>query len=274
MISSTALKKLSVLLLLAGVTAACVCLNYVELLAPATATPTPTDIPPPPTASPTPTTPPTATPLPPTSTATSPPPPTATSSLTPVPSPGTVLLQDDFSNPDSGWEIGSFQEGQVGYTSGQYFVEASEEDQMMWGLYDQPLKNTVIQVDTQQIKAPPSDNNAYGVLCRTQENGDGYLLRISGDGLYSISKVIHEEFIYLIEWTQSTLINQGNAGNTITAVCDGPELRLLINGDLAAEAADDTFTEGKIGLTATSYEEEGTLVYFDNVVVKQGKFQE
>jgi hypothetical protein len=265
-----ALKKLFGLLAVAAFSGACLCLNYVDILTPDTPTPTATALPPTATASPIPSSTPTMTSLPPTKTPTSPPPPTATSSTTPIPPPGTILLQEDFDDPGSGWEMDEFEEGSIGYASGTYFVESVMEDQMMWGLYPQTYRNTVVEVDTLQVTAPSNDNNAYGVMCRTQENDDGYLLRISGDGLFSIAKVVDGEFLYLVDWTESGKINQGNASNTIRAACESSTLRLFINGELAAEAVDETFSEGLIGLTATSYEEQSTRITFDNLVILQG----
>ena len=36
-----------------------------------------------------------------------------------------VLYQDDFSDENSGWEIGSYENGRVGYVNGEYQVIAS-----------------------------------------------------------------------------------------------------------------------------------------------------
>ncbi|MBN1811952.1 MAG: protein kinase [Anaerolineae bacterium] len=216
--------------------------------------------------------PPTDTPLSPTDTSLpstdTPPPPTATPlpTMTPVPVSG-LLLDENFSNPDSGWEVDDSADGDVGYGDGYYYVLAEAEGIQMFGFGPHIFSNLVIDVYTTQIASSSDNVNAYGVMCRVQRDGDGYLLRISGDGQYAIQRVLDDNFEYLVEWTDSAAINQGNALNHIHAVCDGTRLALYANGELLAEAEDDTFAEGDIGLTATTFGSVATEVHFDNLIV-------
>jgi len=185
----------------------------------------------------------------------------------PLPQPGEVLFADDFSNPASGWQSEDFGTGSVGYRDGRYAVVAAQQGTAIVGRANRELTSVVIEVDTIQVSAPVNNNNGYGIICRLQANGDGYLLRISGDGLYSISRVLNGEFQALVDWTRSAVINQGNNTNRIRAVCDGRRLVLFVNGERLATAEDSTFAAGDIGFTATTFEAEATEVQFDNLVV-------
>ncbi len=209
---------------------------------PPTAPPPPTVPPPPPTAPPVPTTPPTQ------------------------PS-GGVLFRDSFGNLDSGWEIGDYADGNVGYGAGFYYVTSEAAGSMMWGVAYQNFSDLVIDVDATQASAPSNDNNAYGVMCRVQDDNDGYLLRISGDGFYAIHRIVDGDFQALVDWTASDVINQGNDTNHIRAVCDGTHLALIVNGEMLAEIDDSSYSEGDIALTATTFEDEGTEIHFDELVV-------
>lgn len=181
-----------------------------------------------------------------------------------------ILLQDDFSNPDSGWEIGEYDGGSVGYASGHYFVTASSPNEFMWGLAFYTFTDVIIELDTTQVNAPSNDNNAYGVWCRVQANDDGYTFLISGDGYYAIHKVVDGEYEDLVDWTSSNVINQGNASNHIRAICDGPDLALFVNGERLATATDTTYTTGDIALAAASLEEDSlTEIHFNDVVVRK-----
>ncbi|MBN1267843.1 MAG: hypothetical protein JXA25_20295 [Anaerolineales bacterium] len=180
---------------------------------------------------------------------------------------GSVLLVDDFEDSSSGWEIGDYDTGSVGYANGAYFVDATEDDSLMWGLAYKVFENTAITVETRQVSAPSNDNNGYGVMCRVQSNDDGYILRISGDGYAAIQYFMDGELHQLVEWFESPSINQGNAANTILAICDGPTLVLIVNGDEVARATDTTFTRGDIALATTSFEAEPTRILFDNIRV-------
>jgi hypothetical protein len=186
------------------------------------------------------------------------------------PPPSDILFEDDFSDPDSGWEVGDYDTGSVGYTSSAYFVISSEAEKVMWGIANRSFSNVVIEVDATQVSAGPDDDNAYGVVCREQQGtGEGYYLRISGDGYYSIVKFEGESVESLLDedWIQSSAIQQGNATNHIRAICDGSTLVLFVNGERLATAEDSTFTSGDIALTATTFESESTEVHFDNLVV-------
>jgi hypothetical protein len=189
----------------------------------------------------------------------------------PSPVPTNIYLQDDFSSTDSGWEIGDYDFGSVGYRNDAYFVTSTSIDMMMWGVANRSFDDVVIEVDATQISAGPESNNAYGVVCREQGDGsgNGYYLRISGDGFYQIVKAVGEEFETLVEWTETSAIQQGNATNRIMAVCNGSSLELFVNGERLAGVEDSTYTSGDIGFTATTFEDTMTEIHFDNVVVRE-----
>ena len=181
----------------------------------------------------------------------------------------TTLLKDDFSSSNTGWEVGEFDDGAVGYGNDYYFVISTESSKTIWGVAGQDYTDVVIDVDATQTSAGPESNNDYGVACRVQENGDGYYLIISGDGYYSIFKGEGDTFIPLSDWTESGDIHQGNASNHIQASCVGSDLVLMVNGKKMASANDSTFTHGDIAMTATTYEDQPVEIHFDNVVVSK-----
>jgi hypothetical protein len=179
-----------------------------------------------------------------------------------------MLWEDDFSDPGSGWEVGDYADGSVGYRDGAYYVTSTAENKIMWGLASQSFSDLVIEVETTQVFASANNNNAYGVMCRVQgEELSGYGLRISGDGYTSIARFVDGNPEALVEWSASEAVRQGNATNSLRAVCDGDYLALFVNGELVAEATDSTFAGGDIALTATTFEDEATEVHFDNLVV-------
>ncbi|HET90554.1 MAG TPA: hypothetical protein ENN99_07435 [Chloroflexi bacterium] len=192
---------------------------------------------------------------------------TETSPTVPAAEPVNALFQDDFSDKGTGWEVGNYDGGSVGYKEDRYFVTSIANGSTMWGVANRSFDNLIIAVDAIQIAAGPDDNNDYGIVCREQGNGDGYYLLISGDGFYSIMKSIDGQFIELASWTESAAIKTGNATNHLQAVCNGSSLKLSINGQEVATAEDSTYTSGDIALTATTYEDQPTEIHFDNLVV-------
>jgi serine/threonine protein kinase len=196
--------------------------------------------------------------------------PTATwpSTSTPEEAGGSVIFEDDFESSISGWEVGEYDIGDVGYGDGVYFVTSTERASTMWGVARRSFDDLAIEVDATQISAGPDNIAAYGVVCREQGDGDGYYLRISGDGEYSVYRVVGGEFDSLVDWTTSTAIRQGQATNHIQAICDGSTLALFVNGQRLDEIEDSTFAAGDIALTATTFEDVMTIVHFDDLVVR------
>jgi serine/threonine protein kinase len=201
--------------------------------------------------------------------------PTAPSSATPVLPPTntpvqaaeSAIFEDSFDSSASGWEVGEYDTGDVGYTDGAYFVTSTDNGSAMWGVANRSFGDLAIEVDAVPISAGPDDNNAYGVVCREQGDGDGYYLNISGDGYYSIYKIVGGKVEALVDWEASSAIRRRNATNHIRAVCDGSTLTLFVNGQRLASAEDSTFTQGDIALTATTFEDEMTEIHFDDLVV-------
>lgn len=185
------------------------------------------------------------------------------------------LFEDDFSDPNTGWYLDDSEEGSYAYVDGVYAVTAQTQDLQMWGNAGHAFGDVTIEVDATQVSAPANDNNAYGVGCRVQENGDGYYLRISGDGYYAIFRVSNDpetdeaEFVTVLDWTASEAINQGSATNHITVTCEGPDLRLSVNGEVLGSGQDGMYATGDIALTATTFEPEPTTIHYDNLVVRE-----
>ena len=179
---------------------------------------------------------------------------------------GTILYEDDFSNSRSGWEIGEYEDGWVGYADGTYEVGATYTGSPMWGVPDQNFSDVSVTVEATQYQSPSNSNNDLGIILREQGNADGYHFLISGDGYYAIYLLENSEFTPLVSFTASSVIKQGFTTNTITAIANGTELTLIVNGQTVASITDSTFSSGNIGLAVTSYEEDSAVIRFDNLV--------
>ena len=176
-----------------------------------------------------------------------------------------VLFSDDFSSANSGWDRASDKDSLSDYVDGQYVIAVHVESLYVWANPGQSFGDVVVDVDTAQLEGP--DNNDYGVLCRYQDQDNFYRILISGDGYYAFIRQVEGESTLLIDWTQSSAINQGAARNRLTVICEGDTLALLVNDRFVAETSDDALSEGDIGLTAGAFNEPGVRVAFDNVVV-------
>ena len=100
-------------------------------------------------------------------------------------------------------------------------------------------------------------------------NGNGYLFLIRGEGAYAILRARGRNITPLVNWTESAVINQGPGRNTMRAVCMGDYLALYINDEFVADATDDTYSSGQIGLAASASNVLGVQVEFDNLTVHE-----
>jgi len=179
-----------------------------------------------------------------------------------------ILMQDDFSDPNSGWEIYSGDYGTAGYEQDGYVVEAIVKGEYNWGIAGVNFDNIRIDVDATAIVLPADAVDGFGVDCRLQDNGDGYGFRVSSDGYVAISLYKDGEASPLYEWTESNAVSPAGVTNHITAICQGTHFSLLVNDVLVAEAEDDTFASGDLSLSAISFSEDPSKVLFDDIVVQ------
>ncbi|MFB0546873.1 MAG: FHA domain-containing protein [Anaerolineae bacterium] len=175
-----------------------------------------------------------------------------------------LLFEDDFSDPNSGWGQASNENEERGYVDGQYSFLVKALNFFSLAVPGRSFDDLILEVDTIQVGGP--NNNSYGVCLRYSERGF-YRFNISGDGLYAIGKREEGEWIELTEWLESPDISQGQSTNHLKIVCQGPHFSFYVNGQHLVDVEDHSFAEGDIGLFASSYDEPGTYIRFDNLKV-------
>lgn len=99
--------------------------------------------------------------------------------------------------------------------------------------------------------------------------GDGYLFLVQGSGRAAILRSRGRDVQPLADWTTSDAVRPPPETNRIRAVCHNTYLALYVNDQLVAEATDDAFRSGQIGLAAAAANRLGVVVEFDNVQVWQ-----
>ena len=182
-----------------------------------------------------------------------------------------VLLEDDFSDPNSGWVINQYDNGSIGYGDGFYFVESTSNEEVIGGVSDHEFEDVVIDVDVTLAQKPANGESVASVGCRVQRGdnaGDGYFMLIASDGYSKINKSTGGTFLTVLDWTQSAAINTGEATNHIRAICENDYLAMFANGELLIEAHDTDHNTGDISLNGvTTVDGEPAKYHFDNLVV-------
>jgi len=185
-----------------------------------------------------------------------------------------VLFQDDFSDTGSGWDQFSDAGGVTNYENGGYRIYIDKPEFTFWanpGLGNTLPSDVHIEVDATKIDGP--DFNDYGIICRYSDAGGSanfYEFIISSDGYAGIALVTESsQDVISIEGQLLPYddIRQGSTTNHIKAECFGNQLTLYVNGILLTSVSDSTLASGDVGLLASTYDEAGVDILFDNFLV-------
>ncbi len=179
---------------------------------------------------------------------------------------GGALFEDDFSGEQNcGWAEYNRGGAVVEINEGVLRISTSQPGQIWWTNPGKSFDDVIISTDARQVSGP--NNNAYGVMCRYQNEENFYVFLISGDGYYTIGKYSSDSptITYLTEngeYQFSEVINQGTATNQIRASCIGQELSLAVNGMTLVTVLDPTFVIGDVGLAVSTLEQGTAVVEF------------
>jgi hypothetical protein len=176
---------------------------------------------------------------------------------------GSVLFQDDFSRPSSGWESQHSAEAIFEYRNGEYAMLVLVPQKSSWSTPGLSVGEVRIEVDARQTSG--SADNLYGVVCRFQDDDNFAFLVASSDGFAGIGEYRDGQLLSGEAMLPADSIAPGGLSNHLTAECLTGALRLYINGMLAAEVdSASPATEGGIGLIVGSYLDPGVEFAFDN----------
>ena len=179
-----------------------------------------------------------------------------------------VLFSDKFDgSQDCGWALYNRGGTVVMVEDETLRLSTSQPGQIWWTNPGRQFDDVIITVDAQQVEGP--NDNAFGVICRYQNEENFYLFLISSDGYYMIGKYQtgNSQIQYLTgdgEFMVSDLINQGTSINQIRASCIGNQLTLSVNGIQVDTVTDPTFVTGDVGVGASTFEPGTAVIAFDD----------
>ncbi|MCL4239151.1 MAG: hypothetical protein KJ047_12970 [Anaerolineae bacterium] len=190
---------------------------------------------------------------------------------------GEMLFSESFDAPGS-WEEGAYPPdaadpvSRLAIADGRYGIahRAERAASFTWGAGGADYEEVIVEVRAEQLSA--GKDNLYGVLCRLAQddagNWSGYALLISGDGHYGIADLSRGSLGFLLKWHQSDVIEQGQAANTIRAVCARNYLAVYANGQFLGEVKDSLYRRaGQVGLIAGANEGVTVHVAFDDLAI-------
>ncbi len=187
--------------------------------------------------------------------------------------PDGFLFADEFDGREQcGWALYSQGGAVVDIQDDALRISSSQIGEIWWTNPGRRFDDSIITVVARQANGP--DNNAYGVICRYQNEQNFYIFLISGDGYYAIGKYQSgsDRIIYLTEDGQyqfSDVINQGVATNQIRVSCVGNQLGLAVNGIALLTVTDSAFATGDVGLGVSTLSPGTAVVEFDTIRIME-----
>lgn len=185
--------------------------------------------------------------------------------------PEDILYFDDFSDPNSGWDVYEDLKIFYGYENNRYRVFIDYPGAVYWfesgkSFSDVALESRVTLRDGPEI-------NRVGLICRQDFEAGGMIqFLIDGEGRYGI--LWHEGGLptYLGNegMKESDAIRPLGHPNELRAVCAGKTLSFYANGELLL-TTEDTVSSGKgdVGLTVSTIGGAGLEVVYDDFLAEE-----
>ena len=201
--------------------------------------------------------------------------PTATDASTPTLAPedpvlslGVPSVKDTF---DSGSIIYQYDDSEFSFqVEDDLFVMVAKKTSSYetWSLSWEELTNFYLEI-TGSFGDDCSGKDRYGMIFRAPDTSEGYLITISCDGSFRLSKweSEEEEYTTLESWTSSEHLENGPGGvNRLGVMVKGTMITGFINGRQVFELNDGTFTSGRFGVLVAASNTAGFSAYLTQVV--------
>ncbi len=201
-------------------------------------------------------------------TATHPPQPPTTA---PVNNTGTVLLEDDFSDPN--WGTLTDSDNAIEYEGEALRMEIFKENWFVWSTANaETYENIHVEITATNNDGEPT--TAFGILCYQQDPSSSYYyLAMTPGGEYAIAKAVTGETDLFLtnndQWAASDLIPKNASSYRVGADCGNGTLTLYVDGQQIASVSDSDYTSGYVGAFTWSGENASAAdVTFDDFLVR------
>ncbi|HZR98721.1 MAG TPA: hypothetical protein VFE37_08445 [Chloroflexota bacterium] len=183
--------------------------------------------------------------------------------------PSTVLLRDDFSDPNSGWPQQSSDPSRrrVGYENGEYrIVRVAGSGGSPLVFSSERFGDALIEIDARL--APPTENAYVYLDFRRQDDGSHYSFMVDpNDSTFTLRRNTADDGTALIPWTSAPAIQGGTARNRLGVRARGAELIVYVNGQEVGRAQDGTLREGTLAFGVGSLNDGPADGRFGNLLV-------
>lgn len=181
-----------------------------------------------------------------------------------------VLFQESFENPQSGWQRS--QQGmsvEAEYLNGEMVLSKTSLVYSEYA-YARPnliFDNFILEADGRW--AAGAVGGRYGVMVRYVDESDYIVFYIGNDGRYTLGRVVRGDWVELYQGFSDSIDRNGGI-NRFHVEAWGQEIRCFINGQFVGGLHDTALVPGDIMVAAWLPKGADTFsAAFDNVVVAQ-----
>ena len=200
-----------------------------------------------------------------------------TTSQEPAVREGELLLQDDFSDPSSGWRHTARKEGDARYVEGAYRITAKQARRQVCSEITGPtVRGLRLEFEATQLAGTTGD--LVGVRCYTDAGSNtGYLVGIApADSGYALAAFRGDDYRLLESSAEPVdAIHPLREENQLTVECLAPRggptvLTLAVNGEALVRAEDEAGRRGLdgVGLFVDTTEGGAEAVFDDFVMIE------
>ena len=167
---------------------------------------------------------------------------------------GTLIFQDDFTDPKSGWVIYKADSAKGGaYEQGAYSVWSVGKNTVIAlnPKTRQQLKDFSAEVDLRETTS--IRGAVMGIIYRLDDAGNYYRFAITDNQTFYVGRGNggYEEEIREME--PSDIIKPGNEYNRLKVVCQGENQDFYINGTKLASLTDNVSMKGELGISFSNW---------------------
>ena len=203
--------------------------------------------------------------------------PESTSTFEPSPTALPRFFTNEFDASLAGWVVlqaGNESVPAVNTANSSLLLQMDSPFTWLYALYG-PEEYADVRIDTQFQNMAGTPASA-GLVCRYGDEQGWFEFNISTDGTYNILhgkwlSVGVAEYLPVTDDGSSTLIQSSGSTQTIGLLCEGDILTLFVNDTVLRRVDVERFglAEGKVGMTASSFENTPIVVSFDWVKVSE-----
>ncbi len=181
-----------------------------------------------------------------------------------------VLLQDDFSDLNSGWPRSySYEAAHLSYEDGRYRIDVRQPNLLVLQDIAAQLGEFDVSVDVQLGSGPQS--LAYGLALLEKDQSNYAALMLTGDGFRGLEVVSDGNSRMLLEWKPVEGFLGQAKPDTLRARVNAGTIVVYINGKEAGSVNIPGALKdgGRIGFIVRTAGEGNATVYFDNLTAKK-----